>query len=422
MIRGGAGTRGWFSDRFELSRGGGAHIRPMEGLRGFATLLVFATHYIGFTKPFVDQSTGFAAVAKAVDTVGNSGVDLFFVLSGYLIYGSLIARPQAFAQFMQRRIVRIYPVFTVMFLVYVLLSVAFPGESKIPASLAGAAGFMLGIFFLLPGFFPMTWMIAVSWSLSYEMFYYTALPLVISAFTLRHRGVAWRILFFSVLAVGFAAYCAVYGGHVRLVMFVAGILLYEAIKHLRLRPPGGALTVLIVAAGLSAQALPLPGSAGDTLRVLALFVAFFSLCFCCFADPDSRVRRAFEWTPLRWFGNMSYSFYMVHALPMQFIALVVAAVIPASAETGPLLFWGLLPVMFAGALLPAVLLYLFVERPFSLKPRTAQGRAEGTQRPSQPLVPTPRATLPTAAPSRLGFSRRRLHSNKSNQRGDADRP
>ncbi len=366
------GIKNWVSERFELSRGGGpGNIRPMEGLRGFAALLVFFAHYIGFMKPFVDQSSEFAAAANAVNSVGNSGVDLFFVLSGYLIYGSLISRPQVFTQFMSRRVARIYPVFLVMFAVYIALSLLLPSESKIPSTAGEAATFLLGNFFLLAGLFPITAMISVAWSLSYEMFYYAVIPGIISVFGLREQKVGWRVGFFAVVALAYTAYCFVYWGQPRLLMFLAGILLYEAINHLRLRPPSSALTAVVVAAGLFAQLLPTEHSVGNTLQVVALFAAYYTLCFCCFANTGAWLRRVFEWTPLRWFGNMSYSFYMVHALAMQFVVLVLATFLPASSAYGPLIFWALMPALFVTALAPAVLMYLFVERRFSLKPKTS---------------------------------------------------
>ncbi len=366
-------TRGvlkaWVSERFELSRGGGpGNIRPMEGLRGFAALLVFFAHYIGFMKPFIDQSSGFAAAANAVNFIGNSGVDLFFVLSGYLIYGSLISRPQLFTQFMSRRVARIYPVFIVMFAVYIVLSLLLPNESKIPTSAGEAAAFLFGNFFLLAGLFPFTVMISVAWSLSYEMFYYAVIPAIISVFKLRQKSAGWRVGFFVVVALAYTAFCFVYWGRPRLLMFVAGILLYEAINHLRLRAPGSMFTVVVVSAALLLQLSPVTNSVGNTLQVVALFVAYFILCFCCFADTGAWLRRVFEWSPLRWFGNMSYSFYMVHALAMQFAVLVLATFLPASSAYGPLLFWAFMPALFVTALVPAVLMYLFVERRFSLKP------------------------------------------------------
>ena len=129
-----------FAELFELSRGGESHnVRAMEGLRGFAVALVFLTHYASLSAPWVGDGSPLAALLDAVHAIGNAGVDLFFVLSGYLIYGSLIGREQSYARFMRRRVVRIYPAFTAVFLLYVALSLLSPEAGKIPAPAGEAA-------------------------------------------------------------------------------------------------------------------------------------------------------------------------------------------------------------------------------------------------------------------------------------------
>src|SRR5438309_10986860 len=95
----------WFSDKFEISRGlQGQNVRPMEGLRGLAVSLVFLVHYVGLVRPWLESHQVLNAVATAMHTIGNTGVDLFFVLSGYLIYGSLMSEPQPFGNFIRRRL------------------------------------------------------------------------------------------------------------------------------------------------------------------------------------------------------------------------------------------------------------------------------------------------------------------------------
>ena len=222
----------WLQRRFELSRGGGAgNVRPMEGLRGFAVFLVFLVHYVTFIDPWLAKQSTIHALARALHTIGNTGVDLFFVLSGYLIYGLLVSRPQPFLRFMTRRVQRIYPAFVAVFVIYVALSFVFPTQSKIPHGGLDATLYLVENLLLLPGIFPLEPMITVAWSLSYEMFYYLAIPLIITLFALGHRSGTWRALFFCTIAAATAIYCAIFGGPVRLLMFLAGILLYEVIKN-----------------------------------------------------------------------------------------------------------------------------------------------------------------------------------------------
>ena len=86
------------------------HMPALDGLRGIAILMVFAFHYRG-------------ALGWRVCNFGWSGVDLFFVLSGFLITGILYDTrndPGYYKTFYARRALRIFPVFylfaAVMFL------------------------------------------------------------------------------------------------------------------------------------------------------------------------------------------------------------------------------------------------------------------------------------------------------------------
>lgn len=362
----------WLTQKFELSRGGSAqNVRPMEGLRGFAVLLVFFVHYVSLIEPWIARHDGLLAFAGALETIGHTGVDLFFVLSGYLIYGSLLSRRQPFLPFIVRRVERIYPAFTAVFLAYIALSFAFPGENKIPSPAAAGAIYLLQNYLLLPGLFPIQAMITVAWSLSYEMFYYLAIPLLITLIKLRERSSSWRTAFFICLAVAFALLTALNGGPIRLIMFISGIVLYEALKHSNIRASSAAGSIALLA-GLSSTLIPLPGPAGMTLNLCILFVAFFTLCLACFRTPQAWLPRAFSWTPLRWLGNMSYSYYLLHGLTLKGMFLALSMLLPPSGEQGAL-FWVLLPPMFALTLLPTAALFLLIERPFSLAPRKPRG-------------------------------------------------
>ncbi|WP_280154891.1 acyltransferase [Piscinibacter sp. XHJ-5] len=143
--------------------------------------------------------------------IGNSGVDLFFVLSGYLIYGTLMRRPQSFGAFMIRRVRRIYPAFLVVFVTYMALAFAIPSlGAKLPAT--GLPSYFLANLLLLPGLFPIEPLITVAWSLSYEMFFYLLLPVVIALARLRQWAPVHRIAALVMIAGVLFAYCAAVGG------------------------------------------------------------------------------------------------------------------------------------------------------------------------------------------------------------------
>jgi exopolysaccharide production protein ExoZ len=365
----------WLSDRFELSRGGSsANVRSMEGLRGFAVFLVFLVHYVTLSEPLVDQLPGLTAFTGAVHTVGNAGVDLFFVLSGYLIYGSLIARPQPFLAFMARRVQRIYPVFLAVLAVYVLLSFLSPQDSKFPPGLAASAIYLAENILLLPGLFPIEPIITVAWSLSYEMFYYIAIPGLIAAFRLRRRSRSWRVGFFLILTAVIVACSVLYGAPVRLIMFVSGILLFEAMRTEDGFSPGPGWGLAALVAGLAFMLAPLPGEAGFAAKIIVLFGTFWAFCLSCFRAPQTWLPRLFCWTPLRWLGNMSYSYYLLHGLTLKIAFVVLASVLPMSGADAAT-FWLLLPPLFVATLISSAMLFLAIERPLSLasRPRRSGG-------------------------------------------------
>lgn len=356
------------SKQFELSRHGDApNVRSMEGLRGFAVFMVFLVHYVTLISPWVTKHSSLDAISESIHTIGNAGVDLFFVLSGYLIYGSIISRAQGFLPFMRRRVARIYPAFCVVFVLYLVISFVRPAESKIPGNGLEALTYILQNFLLLPGLFPIEPMITVAWSLSYEMFYYVAIPLTITLFRLRHRSVQWRVWFFLGVAGAIAGYCAMNGGHVRLIMFVAGILLHEALRERSIPVPSSSLAVTALVAGLLAMTMPFTGALAYTVKIIILFCTFFIVCYACFSRPDSWIAQRFSWTPLRWLGNMSYSYYLIHGLALKAGFMLLFLVMPSVAYES-LFFIGLIPVMFVVTLLPSAAMYLFIERPLSLAP------------------------------------------------------
>ena len=127
-------------------------------------------------------------------------------------------------------------------------------------------------------------------------------------------------------------------------------------------------STLALAGGLACALLPVTPNVLYVFKIGALFAAFSAVCLTCFRDSASRLARVFAWTPLRWLGNMSYSYYLLHGLTLKAAFLALARVAPP-AEYGAWVFWPLLPAMFALTLVPTALLFLAVERPFSLAAR-----------------------------------------------------
>ena len=103
----------------------------LDGVRGLAILLVLLLHFASVALP-----SATSPVIGVYKTWGWLGVDLFFVLSGFLITGILLdakGSPRFFRTFYARRVVRILPAYYVLLLVMLLL---------LPALAPGLLGMM----------------------------------------------------------------------------------------------------------------------------------------------------------------------------------------------------------------------------------------------------------------------------------------
>jgi peptidoglycan/LPS O-acetylase OafA/YrhL len=354
---------------------------PMEGLRGFAVLLVFFVHYHALFKPWLRVDSYSFAVSEFVGTIGLSGVDLFFVLSGYLIYGWTIRKYSNYAKFIRRRIERIYPTFLCVFAIYLLLSALYPSESRIPAQPLSAATYLVENVLLLPGVFTIQPIITVAWSLSYEFFFYLFIPVLVVRLGMRDWAGRQRVLFFLGLTLVYTIYCF-FGttfARIHFIMFTSGMLLFEATytydlaRRVTRRIDYAVYLILALvfplyyAFAIRPEVFPfLPHarSLNENYRMILLFGSFWIFTLAAFS-PRTLSSRMFSWTPIRWLGNISYSYYLIHGLTLKIIAAVMMRLVPAS-EISVVAFWLGLPVFFFMTLVSSTLLFILVERRFSI--------------------------------------------------------
>ncbi len=357
-------------------------IPAMDGIRGLAVLLVFFVHYDTLFAERVPDGSITRALSGFLGTIGHAGVELFFALSGYLIYGFVIGKAVSYPAFLGRRARRIYPTFLCVLAVYVVLSWAFPARSKLPPQGPDAFWYVLKNAALLPGITPIRPIITVAWSLSYEIFFYLVIPLVVSAFAMRRWRPGQRAGFFLLVAVAYGCYCWGQAGatsHPRLLAFIAGILIYEILACHRLKEglthlgSAGAALIFLVGLVLVYGILKWPGRP-DFLTIphhqsCAYAVAASIACFLFTGhvlSGSGHLAALLSWAPLRWLGNMSYSYYLIHGLTLNGLALVIASKAPAFAGA-PVWFWLCLPGALALTLLTGTLLYALVEKPWSFQ-------------------------------------------------------
>jgi peptidoglycan/LPS O-acetylase OafA/YrhL len=370
--------RARLAETFELPSKG--RIPAMEGLRGIAVTLVFFHHYQAL---FGDWS-GQGVLARFLGAVGTSGVDLFFVLSGYLIYGAVLrSRAFQYGTFMRRRVRRIYPTFAVVFAVYVALALLAPGEGKLTGSAAERFTYVVQNALLLPGVFHIPPLMSVAWSLSYEVFFYAVVPLLVAT-GMRGWSARARIATFVGVAAAFTGFSFAGAGRIQFVMFASGMLVYELLERERSAPSAAlqrlavALVVLVLPVTwafteASSGVLGFKGPAlfgseatsiGYVARAWWLFVAFAIIAIAAFRGFGV-LARACAWTPLRWLGNMSYSYYLLHGLALKMFSVGAHRFFPAAARN-PAGYWVAMPLFYAGTIVASAALFVAVEKRLSL--------------------------------------------------------
>lgn len=174
-------------------------VPELDGLRGLAILVVILGHYINVPAPKL--------VAKVLSTsaaLSWSGVDLFFVLSGFLIGGILLDVRESgnyFQVFYARRFFRIFPVYYAWLILYVLLLVF--GRSFLQSHMASGIVPTLGFetwshFLYLQNFVSgnyvaiSEWCLGATWSLAVEEQFYLIAPLAVRF--LNCRTLTWSLV------------------------------------------------------------------------------------------------------------------------------------------------------------------------------------------------------------------------------------
>jgi peptidoglycan/LPS O-acetylase OafA/YrhL/glycosyltransferase involved in cell wall biosynthesis len=364
----------------------------MEGLRGLAVLGVFIAHYDVLIRQRLLVNATVADICGVFGRIGTCGVDMFFVLSGFLIY-RLVLQPQLqYASFVRRRAERIYPAFVAVFLFFVAVSCLVPSLSRIPRPAGGAARILLMNLAFLPGFVNIEPVVGVAWSLSYEWYFYLTLPFVIRALRMYTWTRAARLAFFALFcviylsvtfclpAIGSQLHYPIYRSHIRLVMFVGGMITYDVLQARQKitnsfwQPfewciVAASLLGTIALFGIEAHYANVQKTSAllpqyEAYRTAVLLVICPSVVLCCsaFKGIFYKLLSVFE---LRWLGNISYSYYLAHTIGINAFRLTLLKCAVAKTHPHAALLL-LLPFAFAASLASAIVLFVLVEKRFSV--------------------------------------------------------
>lgn len=168
----------------------------VQALRALAAMLVVTGHAIYEARVY-DATGTLAHIANW--PVWSAGVDLFFVLSGYIMmwtFGERFAEPHAPREFLARRLVRILPPYWAFTLLLAVAIVLVPGRIETARLDTGHLALSL---LLIPhvaptgGIHPL---LALGWTLMYEMFFYLAFA--VALLFPRRIGLALLVVAFTV--------------------------------------------------------------------------------------------------------------------------------------------------------------------------------------------------------------------------------
>jgi len=364
-----------------------ARLQALDGLRALAILLVLGRHLPDQTVAAMPGAWhGFFATWQRG---GWIGVDLFFVLSGFLVSGLLFREHQRFREirvghFLARRGFKIYPPFFAMLAIVIGISM-WNGRPFPPVKLL-----LPEVLFFQnysPAIFPHAWSLAV------EEHFYLALPLVLLALG-RGKGQPFARLPLVALFVALGALALrrvvadepfsfrthLFPTHLRIDSLFFGVFLAwlwhfrrEALEPFleRWRWPLGVAAVALAA---PAFLLDLGGSAYlHTWGFTGLYVSAGIVLLLA-------LRRPLVWRPLAFIGAYSYSIYLWHMPIRLYLASWGPRDWPPLAQAG---------LFFALSVVIGIVAAWIVERPFlALRDRLLPTR-------SRPLA----AAAPIATPS-----------------------
>jgi peptidoglycan/LPS O-acetylase OafA/YrhL len=364
------------------------YLHQLESLRGVAILLVFAFHVYGVTFGKTDHQP---SLALSYITGGNTGVTLFFVLSGFLLslpwlehLAGRRAEPPGIINFYVARTLRIVPLYQLTVLFSVLMTGAFAVGAK-------AAAFLFVGFDIFP--YSVVW-----WTLATEVQFYILLPLAFWAWS--HNGLTRALLLAALL--GWAAlytylmvlqnlpaseisYFYTKSLFGRLPAFLIGIA--AAVLYLKMKPAASprvaaipvraaaslSFALLFVILGLLLQAVTGMGE-GEAEKSWHLHHSYEALLWAgmvlCLVLVQPLASALIVNRPLAVVGKLSYSLYLVH------VPILFYLIYPAKNAAGPDAYlqsvqaWWLPLLALALSLGLSLLTYKTIELPFlNLKKR-----------------------------------------------------
>lgn len=295
----------------------------------------------------------------------SSGVDIFFVISGFIMLVSARRSPsRGPGAFLLNRAIRILPIYWMLTSVMVAMALLAP---QLLASTRFELSHVVKSYLMVPALHPvihgMYWPILIpGWTLNYEMFFYLIFALGLALVPDRGRllglfvGLVILGLALVPLVIRVSGVAAVYTDSV-ILEFAFGLIAAEAYLAGRRIPASIGAACMIVGAGLLllSDYVPFPDIRGLGFGLPALLI-FVGAVFAPWGQSGTVVRL------MRIVGDASYSIYLTHMITMSAMGQGWRRFIGLGMPGGTLLFIVIASTVCA---VGGIIFFKIVERPLT---------------------------------------------------------
>ncbi|MBO3272481.1 acyltransferase family protein [Hymenobacter defluvii] len=317
------------------------YIQGLDFLRAIAALSVCLFHFSGAALPKVIN-----VYMKPTFSYGWLGVDIFFVISGFIIPYSLLGKQYSvrdFGSYIIKRIIRINPpAYIAMFLVLLqwLLIDCFINHNRVYTGEITLMQIFHNLLFTVP-FTEYKWIVGIFWTLAIEFQFYIFIGLLFGFLFESKRLWKFVIGYLVVSLFQFLPFTDFRNFfHFSSLFAMGGITLLHHQRHVSKKEYG---LIMLLFTGVSYWQLDVAITLTGVLTSLSII----------FVSMENRL--------FSFIGKMSYSFYLIHVLVGTTLEFIFIKIISPDTEVRKAAIT-LLCIM--GALLGSYIFYIFIEKPF----------------------------------------------------------
>lgn len=330
----------------------------VQFLRGFAALLVVLSHVVNKEVQYgICRDVNNGICEDYWFNVGGVGVDLFFIISGFIMCYTTYNKEMSLLRFIKLRIERIIPLYW-LFTTIALIAFLSPLRSLManPDQIA-----ILDSYFLLP--LGKSYLVGTGWTLSYEFYFYFIFSLFLVFPIKSYPRYVYIILMITILVcfgwvVDEQSLIMEFIFNHWLLEFALGMVSFLFFKHIKFSP----LCCIVM---IIASILILFYHNMDDFLLRSSYRAFYAgipmfLIFNGFLHLETYFQRSSNlfYSLLEQLGNSSYSLYLTHPF-----TLVLASYVCVKLHfTSPFLF---ITSLLTSSVLCGFFVYRFIEQPLS---------------------------------------------------------